>query len=53
MKISKLDLMPYVSDTEQAEIEAELGLPADAEAEEWVEMTDWVKYDNQVPQISG
>jgi hypothetical protein len=46
-------LTPYVSDVEQAELEAEFGSSSDVEAEEWIEMTDWVKYGNQIPQISG
>jgi hypothetical protein len=44
-------LMPYVSDAEQAEIEAELS--AFSDVENWVDMTDWVKYGNQIPQISS
>ena len=36
--------VPYISDEEQAEIEAELGKPSDYEAEVWVDMTHWVKY---------
>ena len=43
-------LMPYVSDEEQAEIEAELGSPSDYEDEEWVDMTHWVKHGGQISQ---
>ena len=41
-------LMPYVSDEEQAEIEAELGSPSDYEDEEWVDLTHWVKFGRHV-----
>jgi hypothetical protein len=43
-------LVPYVSDEEQAETEAEIGLPSDYEADEQIDMTDWVKHGNQIPQ---
>ncbi len=36
-------LMPYISDEEQQELETEFGLPKDHEAEEVVDMTDWIK----------
>ena len=45
-------LMPYVSDEEQAEIEAELGSPSDYEDEEWVDLTHWVKHGGQISQAS-
>ena len=41
-------LMPYVDDAEQAELEAEFGLPSDYTEEETIDMTNWVKYGNQV-----
>jgi flavodoxin len=41
-------LMPYVDDTEQAELEAEFGSPTDYAKEENFDMTDWVKHGNQV-----
>jgi hypothetical protein len=41
-------LIPYVDDTEQAELEAEFGLPADYDEDETVDMTAWVKPGNQV-----
>ncbi len=46
-------LMPYVSDDEQAEINADFGFPADYEDDELFDMTDWVKYGGQVSQISN
>jgi hypothetical protein len=41
-------LMPYVSNEEQAEIEAQFELPEDDE--EWIDMTEWVKNGSQIPQ---
>ncbi len=38
-------LMPYVSDEEQQEIDAELGQPQDYEDEELTDMTDWLTND--------
>lgn len=35
-------LIPYVDDTEQTGIEAELGSPEDYEEEVLTDMTDWV-----------
>ncbi|BAU14994.1 hypothetical protein LEP3755_55500 [Leptolyngbya sp. NIES-3755] len=40
------DPIPYVSEAEQQEIEAEFGSPAD-EDEEWIDMTVWVKNGNR------
>jgi hypothetical protein len=40
--------MPYVSDEEQAEIEAEFGSPSDYDDDEAMDMTHWVKYGCQV-----
>ena len=44
-------LMPYVSDAEQAEINAQFGAPND-EDEEWIDMTEWVKHGGTLPQAS-
>lgn len=41
-------LIPYVDDTEQAELEAEFGLPTDYDDDETVDMTAWVKHGNQI-----
>ena len=46
-------LMPYVSDDEQAEIDADFGSPSDYEDDEVVDMTSWVKYGDQVSQASN
>lgn len=43
-------LMPYVSDAEQADIEAEFGSPSDSESEESIDMTSWVKHGDQISQ---
>jgi hypothetical protein len=45
-------LMPYVSDDEQAEIDADFGSPSDYENDELIDMTDWVKYGGQISQAS-
>ena len=44
-------LMPYVSDAEQAEINAQFGAPND-EDEEWIDMTEWIKHGGTLPQAS-
>lgn len=41
-------LVPYVTDEEQTEIEAEFGSPTDYEKDEAIDMTAWVKHGNQV-----
>ncbi|MBE9011529.1 hypothetical protein IQ250_15070 [Pseudanabaenaceae cyanobacterium LEGE 13415] len=41
-------LIPYVSDEEQQEIEAEFGSPDDDEDDEWIDMTEWVKNGNPI-----
>ncbi len=46
-------LMPYVSDDEQAEIDADFGFPSDYDDDELVDMTSWVKYGGQVSQASN
>jgi hypothetical protein len=46
-------LMPYVSDEEQAEIDAQFGSPLDEDEDEpWIDMTEWVKYGSQIPETS-
>jgi len=37
-------LIPYVDDSEQAELEAEFGLPSDYDDDEVIDMTAWVKH---------
>ena len=46
-------LMPYVSNEEQAEIEAEFGFPSDYNDDELIDMTHWVKHGGQIPQASN
>jgi hypothetical protein len=46
-------LVPYISNEEQADIEAEFGSPSDYKAEEFIDMTDWVKYGSQISQGSN
>ena len=46
-------LMPYVSDEEQAEIEAEFGSPSDYDDEELIDMTDWVKHGGKISQAGN
>jgi hypothetical protein len=41
-------LMPYISETEQKEIETELGSLSDYEDDELIDMTDWVKNGGQI-----
>ncbi len=40
--------LPYISDDEQAEIDADFGYPSDYDKDEEVDMTNWVKYINLV-----
>lgn len=35
-------LIPYISDNEQRELEAEFGVPSDDTEDEVIDMTDWV-----------
>jgi hypothetical protein len=44
-------LMPYVSDEEQSEINAQFGAPDDQD-EESIDMTEWIKNGGQLPQTS-
>jgi hypothetical protein len=46
-------LMPFISNEVQAEIQAEFGSPSDVKAEELIDMTNWVKYGNQIPKGSN
>lgn len=46
-------LMPYVSDEEQAEIEAEFGSPSDYDDDELIDMTNWVKHGGQISQAGN
>ena len=46
-------LMPYISDEEQAEIEAEFGVPSDYEDEELIDMTDWVRNGGKISQAGN
>jgi hypothetical protein len=41
-------LMPYVDDTEQADLEVEFGSPTDYENDEVIDMTAWVKHGSQI-----
>jgi len=41
-------LIPYITDTEQADIEKEIGIPSDYESDELIDMTNWVKHGNQI-----
>jgi len=41
-------LMPFVSDEEQAEIEAQVGSPKDVDASETIDLTDWVKHGGSI-----
>lgn len=46
-------LIPYVSDDEQHELEAEFGSPSEDSDDELVDMTNWVKCGNQISQKSN
>jgi hypothetical protein len=41
-------LLPYISEIEQAEIDQQIGSPTNYEAEELIDMTDWVRYGSQI-----
>lgn len=41
-------LIPYVSDEEQSELEAEFGVPSEYVDDETVDMTDWLKNGNKI-----
>jgi len=40
--------VPYVTDEEQEELDAEFGSPSDYEDEECIDMTNWVKHGNRI-----
>jgi len=46
-------LIPYVSDEEQTEINAQFGSPSDDEDEEFIDMTEWVKYGGKISETSN
>ena len=46
-------LIPYVSDEEQAEIEAEFAFPSDYNDDELIDMTHWVKHGGQISQAGN
>lgn len=41
-------LIPYIDDVEQAELEAEFGLPTDYDEAETIDITAWVKHGDQI-----
>lgn len=45
-------LIPYISDDEQRELEAEFGVPSDDAEDEVIDLTDWVRYGNKISQKS-
>ena len=46
-------LIPYISDEEQQELEAEFSLLLEEDDEELVDLTDWVKHGGQISQTSN
>ena len=46
-------LIPYISDEEQQELEAEFSLLLEEDNEELVDLTDWVKHGGQISQTSN
>jgi hypothetical protein len=51
LDIVDLKLLPYVSDEEQAEIETQFGSPLDDDDKEWIDVTEWIKYGGQIPEV--
>ena len=49
--ITDLKSIPYVSDEEQAEIETQFGSPLDDDDKEWIDVTEWIKYGGQIPEV--
>jgi hypothetical protein len=49
--IADLQSIPYVSDEEQAEIETQFGSPLDDDDKEWIDVTAWIKYGGQIPEV--
>ena len=45
-------LIPFVSDEEQTELDAIFGSPANYDDEEFIDMTEWVKNGDSIPEIS-
>jgi hypothetical protein len=45
-------LVPYISDHEQREMEAEFGVPSEYADDELIDLTDWVKYGSKISQKS-
>lgn len=45
-------LIPYISEEEQQELEAEFGVPSTESEEEIVDLTDWVKNGGHISQAS-
>jgi hypothetical protein len=45
-------LIPYISEEEQQEIEAEFGIPSEESEEELVDLTDWIKNGGNLSQTS-
>jgi hypothetical protein len=45
-------LIPYISDDEQRELEADFGVPSENDDDKVVDMTDWVRYGNPISQKS-
>jgi hypothetical protein len=45
-------LIPYISEEEQQEIEAEFGIPSEESDEELVDLTDWVNNGGKISQTS-
>ena len=41
-------LIPYVSDEEQLEIDAQFGSPSDYEDEEIIDITEWIKNGDKI-----
>ena len=46
-------LIPYISDKEQQELEAEFSSLLGEDDEELVDLTDWVKHGGQISQTSN
>ena len=46
-------LIPYVSESEQQELEAEFGIPLAENDEELVDLSDWVNNGGQISQTSN
>jgi hypothetical protein len=49
--ITDLKSIPYVSDEEQAEIDTQFGSPLDDDDKEWIDVTAWIKYGGQIPEV--